>query len=284
MVDVNQPRGLPLWSDYVTFVRRYRIWFAAFMCFGLVLGYAWSLTKPTSYSATASVALTSVPKYVTASPSELPPPAVTVDTDAQLLQSPQVRKAVAAVLGTSAQESASRHISVSASPNSDVLHVTVTAGNAQKAADAANAAASALIEVRRHALGSLQTKQLSHLRLAMQDQEDLLDNGVVLPANNALFAQVLDLQTRLQELEGARTQPGTVISSADVPRHSNYASTEVPVVSGAMLGFLLAWVLGVALDRAPQRRRVSAYAPRVNNPFGDLPDAAILHESYHHAV
>lgn len=283
MADLRRPAGLPLWSDYTTFVRRHRTWFGAFMGLGLVLGYLFSLTQPTSYSATASVTLTPVPMYITASTTAIAPPQVTIDTSAQLLQNPKVEKAVAEVLGTGAEQAAG-HLSVSASANTDVLHVTVSAGSAQKAADAANAAVTAFLQVRRQTLGSLQTDQLSHLRLAIEEVEQLLDRGVVLPADNTLFAQVLDLQTRLQELENARTNPGNVISPADAPRHANYANTEVPVVSGAMLGFLLAWLLGVGLDRAPARRRVSAPAPLVRNPFGDLPDAAILHESYHHAV
>jgi uncharacterized protein involved in exopolysaccharide biosynthesis len=284
MADVTQPPGLPLWSDHMKFVRRHRVWIGALMGLGLVIGYAWSLTQPTSFSATASVAITPVPMYVTASTSELLPPPVTIDTDAQLLRSPSVRRAVATALGLKADATAGQHLSVSASANTDVLHVTVSARSAQAAADAANAAVAAFIQVRRHALGSIRTKELSHLRLAIDGEEHLLDRGVVLPVDNGLFAQVLVLQKRLQELEDARAQPGNLISPAVVPQHADYANTEVPVVSGAMLGFLLAWMLGIGLDRAPRRRPVSARAPLVPNPFGDLPDAAILHESYHHAV
>jgi hypothetical protein len=284
MADMTQPPGLPLWSDYGKFVRRHRVWIATFMGFGLVMGYAWSLTQPTSFSATVSAAITPVPMYITASTTQVAPPPVSVDTDAQLLQSPKVVEAVAAVLGTNGEETAGQHVSVSASPNSHVLHITVSAPSSKMAADAANAAAAAFIQVRRHALGSLRTEQLRQLRLAIDGEEQLLNRGVVLPADNTLFAQVVSLQTRLQELQDARKHPATVISPAVAPLHRDYANTEVPVASGAMLGFLLAWLLGTALDRRPRRRPVSTLVPRARHPFGDLPDAAILHESYDNAV
>jgi uncharacterized protein involved in exopolysaccharide biosynthesis len=112
----------------------------------------------------------------------------------------------------------------------------------------------------------------------------MLDRTAVLSSDNTLYAEVADLQNRVQELADAREHPATVISPAAVPRHRDYANTEVPVVSGAMLGLLLAWGLGLALDRSGQRRRVTSPVPLVRNPFGALPDAAILNESYHHAV
>jgi uncharacterized protein involved in exopolysaccharide biosynthesis len=283
MAAVTQPPGLPLWSDYVAFVRRHRRRFLACMGVGLVLGYGWSLTQPTSFSATASVALTPVPMYVTASTTDLPPPPVTIDTDAQLLHSPRVVEAVATALGTDNRTAAQR-LSVSASPNSDALHITVMSRNAQTAAQAANAAVAAFIQVRRSALGSLQPKQLSHLQLAIDGQERLLTKTAVLPANNDLFAQVFDLQTRLQELEDARAEPANVISLAAVPPHRDYPNTEVPVVSGAMLGLLLAWLWGAGLDRSARRGRVPSRASAVRNPFGDLPNPTTLNGNYHHAV
>ncbi|MGI8523665.1 MAG: hypothetical protein ACR2K3_10215 [Nocardioides sp.] len=281
MAVVSQPAGLPLWSDYVAFVRRHRAWIAAFMGAGLIFGYVWSLTQPTSYSATASVALTPVPMYVTVSTTELMPPPVSIDTDAQLLRSPKVLGAVATVLGKD-EAIAGQDLSVSASPSTHVLHVTVRAGSAEKASAGANAAIAAFVQVRREMLGSLRTSQLSQLKLRIDAEEQLLNRHVVLSSGDDLFTQVFDLETRLQELEDARAEPANVIAPALVPRHADHANSEVPVVSGAMTGLLLAWLLGTALDRSRRPRPV--LTPRVTNPFGDLPDAATLHESYRHAV
>ena len=85
MADVTGRPGLPLWSDYTAFARRNARTIGVLMLVGLLAGFAWSLRQPSTYSATASVALTPVPKYLTPSTTELVAPAVTIDTDAQLL-------------------------------------------------------------------------------------------------------------------------------------------------------------------------------------------------------
>ncbi len=91
---VTTPPGLPLWSDYTRFVRRHALLIAGFMLAGILIGFVWSLQQPSTYSATASIALTPVPKYVAPSTTDLVAPEVTIDTDAQLLQSPEVLGAV----------------------------------------------------------------------------------------------------------------------------------------------------------------------------------------------
>lgn len=285
MAALTAPRGLPLWSDHLRFMRRHRAWIGGLMGLGLLLGYAWSLTQPASFSASASVALVPVPMYVTSSTTEVLPPAVSIDTDAQLLQSPRVLGAIADVLGTD-EATAGRRLAISASPNSHVLNVAVSAGSPAKAAAAANAAISAFVQVRRHALGALKQDQLSQLRLLIADQERLLSKTMVVDATSIVFTQVLDLQTRLQELEDARSQPAEIVSPAVAPRRASHANTEVPAVSGAMLGLLLGWLLGATRDlTAAARIRVRAASPLiVSNPFGDLHDAVAPHESCHHAV
>jgi hypothetical protein len=287
MAFVTQPRGLLLWSDYRQFVRRHRAWIGACMGLGLMVGYVWSLGQPTTYSATASVFLVPVPKYVTPSTTELVPPEVSIDTDAQLLNSPEVLRTVADVTGADA-DAVSDDLSVTASPNTHVLHVTVAAGSADDAADAANAAVAALVEVRRNVLGALRISQLQQLRLLITDREDQLRQeqakGMVIPANDDMFTQILDLQSGLQTLEEARRQPAEVVSPAVAPRHADYANTEVPLVSGVMVGLICGCLLGAARDRSGPAARRLASPPFSPYPSGDRPDVAIGHEDYHHAV
>ena len=278
--------GLPLWSDYPRFVRRHRASIGALMGLGLLAGFGWSLLQPSTFSATASVALVPVPVYVTGSTSELAPPEVSIDTDAQLLHSPRVLSAVGDALGTD-QDAASEHLSVTASPNSYILHVTVTAPSAQLAAKAADAAGAAFVDVRRNALGAIGDDQLRQLRLLVSVREDqLVDEqagGLVIPAYNELFAQLLELRASLDELEEARRAPAEVVRPAVPPGNANHANTEVPMTSGAMVGLLGGCLLGAGRDRARLRGHQSA-SPRTPHPSGHLPDAAARHEDYHHAV
>src|SRR5262245_12748871 len=105
---LNSAPGLPLWSDYTRFARRHIALIGALMFVGGCLGVAWAMQQPRTYSATSSVAMQPVPKYVTPSTTELVAPEVTVDTDAQLLQSPKVLDAMAAALGTTPDEALGR--------------------------------------------------------------------------------------------------------------------------------------------------------------------------------
>jgi uncharacterized protein involved in exopolysaccharide biosynthesis len=275
--------GLPLWSDYPRFVRRHRALIVALMCLGLLVGFVWSLGRPTSYSATASVVLAPVPKYVTPSTSEIPPPEVTIDTDAQLLHSPEVLTAVADVLDTDA-DAAGNHLSVTASPNSHVLHVTVSARTPRAAADAADAAVAAFVKVRRASLGALQADQLRQVRLLISGQQELLAEDVVVPALDSLSAEVLELSNGLRELEEARRQPAIAIDAAVPPRHADRPNTEVPLTSGAMVGLLCACLLGAVRDRTgllALRRPRPRFAPP---PADDLPAGVHQHEDHHHVV
>lgn len=283
MAVLTKPRGLPIWSDYTHFLRRHQTVIGALMGLGLLAGLGVSLVQPATYSATASVALTQVPVYLSASTTEPVPPEVSIDTDAQLLGSPRVLGAIGDALETG-PDLASDHLSVTASPNSHVLHVTLTAASPQRAAEAANAAVSAFMEVRRDALGALEESQMRQLRLLISEQERVLakeQDKRLVTSDDEEFAQILDLRARLDELEQARAVPAEVVSPAVAPRGADYANTEVPIASGAMLGLLAGCLLGAARDRAP-RLGHRAEDPRTHSdPSGYLSDVANRQEHRH---
>lgn len=261
MAHVSSRGELPLWSDQLRFLRVHRALICALAVTGLLLGFAWSTTQPTVYAATSSVVLTPVPKYVLPTGVGLVPPEVSIDTDAQLLYSPVVLDKVADALGID-PGSAMDHLAVTATANSHALHITATASSPELAATAANAAVEGLTRVRRDTLGSLRLDQVRLLRLWTTDQEDLLAQapgvGAVIPAVDDLFAQVLELQTSLDELEEARATPVQVIDPATPPRRAVRSNIEVPLVSGLMLGALLGCLTGAARER----RAVSVLSTR----------------------
>jgi uncharacterized protein involved in exopolysaccharide biosynthesis len=286
MAVLRRGAELPLWSDHTAFVRRHRLRIVALMVLGLLVGLTWSLTQTGTWTSTASISLAPVPKYVLPTGAGLAPPEVSIDTDAQLLGSPEVLGAVADVLGVDTG-AARDSLSVTASPNSHVLHVGVTAPSAPAASEAANAAAAALVRVRRNALGSLRPDQLRLLRLWVAGQEDLLAqeqrDRLVLPATDEDFALVAELRTGLQELEEARISPAEVIDPAVPAPRPDYANREVPLVSGAMLGLLAGCLLGALIDRRRLYSSTSS-APSHTEGSGDLPDARTRPEDAHHVV
>lgn len=254
MDDLTRAPGLPLWSDHTRFLRRHRGLLAALMAFGVVAGLCWALAQESTFSATASVTLVPVPVYVMPTVEELVPPEVSIDTDAQLLQSPAVIGAVAQALGTDDARARER-LSVTASPNTRVLHVSVSDGDPADAAAAANAAVDALVDVRRRTLGALSAEQLRQLRFLVSGQDLVLareqSRRVVIHARDEVFTHVLELHDRLDELEAARRDPAEVIQGARTPVAADYANTEVSMTSGAMLGLLVGCLLGTARDRSP---------------------------------
>ena len=279
--------GLPLWSDYKRFARRHAVLIAALMAIGIGAGVVWAAQQPSTFSATTSIALQPVPKYVTPSTTELVAPEVTIDTDAQLLQSPEVLEAIAATLGTDPDE-AVEHLSVSASPNTHVLHVTIKASAPERAAAAANAAVTALVDVRRDTLGALRQDQLRQLQLLVTTQERQLlltqASELVIPATDDLFAEIQELRAGLDELEEARREPAIVVQPAVPATQADYANSEVPVVSGAMLGLLAGCLLGAGRDRLgllADRPAVTRNLPQLS---GHLPVNTTLHEDTNHAV
>jgi uncharacterized protein involved in exopolysaccharide biosynthesis len=200
--------------------------------------------------------LVPVPVYVIPSTVGLLPPEVSIDTDAQILRGPRVLAAVGDSLGIGSG-AAEQTLSVTASPNTHVMHVTVTATDPYRAARAADAAVAAFIDARRDALGALRHDQVRQLRLYVTKQEELLaqeqSRRLVVPGQDELFEQVLSLRTGLAELLEARQQPAQVVRPAEVPTSADHANAEVPITSGAMLGLLGGWVVGAVRDRAHQR-------------------------------
>jgi uncharacterized protein involved in exopolysaccharide biosynthesis len=231
--------------------------FVCLVGLGLLGGVAMSMRQPATYSATVSIALAPVPKYVT-TPSELPPPEVTIDTDAQLLNSPAVKEAIADRLGID-PVAVEERVSVTASPNSHVLHVTVRSRSRDRAADAANAAAAALIDVRGKTLGALRDNQVNQVRIMLAAAENRLtrtmSRRLVITETDELFAEVLSLRQSLDELEEARATPAEVTDPAVPPKRADYANTEVPVASWPMLGLLAACLIGAVRDSGFLRTR-----------------------------
>ena len=254
---VTRRPGLPTWSDHTAFLRRHRALIALAMLLGVLVGAAWSWRQPSSYSATASVALAPVPVYVAASTDELVPPEVSVDTDAQLLRSGPVLDAIGQVLGTD-REAAEELLRVTATANTHVLHVTVQADTPEHAAAAANAAVAALTDVRRSSLGAHDEDLGRSLRMVLgehdvaPEQED--DGPFLVPMEDEQFVRIVGVRASLDELDEARARPVEVVRPAVPPARADYPNTEVALVSGALLGLLAGCLAGLGRDRLPGSR------------------------------
>ena len=248
---VTRRTGLPTWGDHVAFLRRHRWLLTAFVALGVLAGAAWAWQQPSTFSATASVALAPVPVYVAPSTDELVPPEVSVDTDAQLLRSGPVLDAIGTALGVD-RDAAEERLSVTAAANTHVLNVTVRAATPETAARAANAAVTALADVRRQSLGALDEDQVRYLRMVLGEHDvapEQEDEPILLPMEDAGFARIVGVRASLDELDEARAQPIDVVRPA-VPRATpDYANREVGLVSGGLVGLLVGCLAGALRDR-----------------------------------
>jgi uncharacterized protein involved in exopolysaccharide biosynthesis len=251
----ERPAG-PLLAEYPAFVRRHAWLLVACLCLGLLGGAARAVTEPARYSATAEVVVAQVPSYVTTSRVGRPPRKVTVDTDAQLVRSSVVARAVAAAGGTG--QPVSDHLHVSAAPVSRVLMIRYTADRPEVAAAAANAAARAFVDERRSALGALQESQVGQLsyriaqvqgRLAIE-----LQGRQVVDVDDPLVRQLADLQDRLVDLDVARETPAEISREAVPPTRADHSNKEIALTSGPLIGLLAGCLLGVLRDDRRRRR------------------------------
>jgi hypothetical protein len=249
--DAAADEALPTIDTYRRFARRHRSLIASAMAIGLVLGGIWAWLQPTTYSATASVVLSPVPSYVSATTSQRPPPEVTIDTDAQLVAAGPVVDAVAAAADEDVATVTDRLV-VTATPLSRVLHISYTDDSAEDAASAATAAAEALVDVRSAALGALRADQAQLLGLHARELQDRLTSRrrpvAMLPGDD-LLSDIGLLRSRLTELEKLRTTPAVVSQRATPPLSPDSSNPEVPLTSGAMLGLLVAVAIAANRDR-----------------------------------
>ena len=269
--DRKEAAAAPTWGQYLAFLRRHATFLLLGPALGLAAGSAWAVSQPVTYSATTTLVAHSVEGYVSAD-GRTRPERVTIDSDAQLVHHSQVHAAVARVVGDSRQVVGER-LSVSAVPLSRVLRITYTADTPAAASEGADAAAGTFLRVREAALLALDPAQTDRLgrRLRAVETSLVRQNRVnsVIDVDDPLLEQLSVLRGRLMEIELVRLQPAEVLNRAGRPSAADSADNEVPLISGVMMGLLVACVAGSLLDglRSGAQTRGSPMSSRRVGPL-----------------
>ncbi|MDX6319905.1 MAG: hypothetical protein QOD35_3305 [Nocardioidaceae bacterium] len=238
--------SLPTVAGYFALVWSQIAVIAVTTVLGALVGVVLAVRQPALYSASAAVELLAVPTWVSFDPAAEPPPGTTVDTTAQLVRStPVVDRVAHATSLTPAQ--VTDGLGVSAYPLSRVLVMSFRARTAALAVTGANEAAAALINQRRAVLEGDQVTLAARLDTSLNrllPKADLYA-GPYNPVSKRLASEVA-------LVDGIRAQ-----AAADQARILRYAAPatsvrpkgELPIVTGAMLGFLAAvayawWISG----------------------------------------
>ena len=232
-----------LLHEYLAVVRRNRWLVLAAMLVVPLVAFAFSLTQPVRYEATARV-LVNTQNLSTTPGSTAPPPAPAdtperiADTQAELarvsrvvqqvLQArPAAGMTVQQFLGASA---------VSADPNTDILSFSVAAGTKPTAEALATRYAQAFRAYRR----ALDTAPLRQARIELQGRLAALQAEG--RGQSSLYRSLLAKDEQLQSTEALQTSNATVVQSA-VTADRTQPKTTRNVVLGVALGLLV----GVAL-------------------------------------
>lgn len=260
----------------LTSLRRYTtaLWAGAPILVVLILvgtaaGWWWHQLRPTPYTATASVWLPEPPRY--------PSPGyvrTNVDTDAQLVASTAVRSAATTASGRPPIEVAD-NLTVTATPNTRILHLRFTAPAADAARAGVDAAATALRKQRGRRLEADRSRELARLKASASTVEagiERLNRQLATAASlkvrpsypstavtrnhrNQLLARAALIGGQSARISGLvltggrRTGPTVVSRSSDPFR--------VDLVSGATVGLALGGLLAVLWAAGgPRLRRV----------------------------
>ena len=169
--------------------------------------------------------------------------------------SPRCSGPSAEALGTDPRPGRSSTCSVTASPNSHVLHVTVSGrlpargGHCRRRRGGGVRRRAPRRARRARGRPAPPAAALRH-RTGGAAGPGADAAGSSSPRSDELFAELLELRAGLEELEEAREPARARWSSPpDRPASADYANAEVPMTSGAMLGLLAGCAPGAARDR-----------------------------------
>lgn len=270
----ERPSGNPLLASrytlgrYSAVLRRHAVLVVLCTLLGTAGGAGWQFARGTSYVGSLSVALPVGIDYPGS-----PPPTLTIDSDGQLVSDEVVTNALSRAVGHPVPLD-DNGITVTATPNSRVLHLAYSAKSNANATDGLNAAAQAYLRLRSQLLQSRQTTELRSLNAyetqlktsITQLSRTLADLQRPAVGNPPPAADLTPLQAHLSslgtELNTVDTQvtlvsddplnAGQIVRPATTKRENN--SWLVAMASGLMLGFLLGVL--VAFNRDGHGRRL----------------------------
>jgi hypothetical protein len=229
-----------------------RRWLVGGLVVGLLAGMSFFLVKTPTYSATVAVELSDVTPILDLSPAGPRVKPVTIDTDAQLMAADEVVSVVAQRVGRTRSQ-ARKSMSVSARPLTRVLQLTYTDRSAAVARAGAQTGAETFLRMRDRVVIEPVRDYLLGIRAATRgvapEPVNLADMGLS-EEPTLEIRRKRALQQQLQ-LPG----PGQVISDARLTADGDRGDPEVPLASGASLGALLGFLIGIARQRPLQWTR-----------------------------
>lgn len=239
---------------------------------GVLLGVAYFVLMPKTYSSTASVLVYDIEGLSTSAVGERTPSgSVNLDTEAQLITSADVLDGVLDETGDAFDaDTLSDMVSVSVPPNTTVLAITFAADTPARAQQGASAFAKAYLDNRSENARSVidtqvdnynesvSTVQAEIRRLSRSLAGEQPGSAAYLTIQSQIQVQTSQLSTLRQNIDAVRgtaINPGRVIKQAAEPSRPTSPNRQVALASGFALGLLGG--LAVAMFRERFRSRIS---------------------------
>lgn len=250
---------------------RWRVVLAtAMVC--VVSGMALGMSAPKTYTATAS--LTVSPITTNPFSSAAVNQQINITTERAILSSGEVAAIAAKELGEKVSPGSLQSNAETAAPSgSQILEVSVTLPDPQKAADQANALAKAYLQFRSQGAAEVAAgyiKQLNASIDGLNAKSKLTDSQV---------QQLQDLIQQRTSLTLASASPGRIIGYASAPDGPSSMGVMVFLTAGAVGGLLLGLTLALLRERTDPKVRTAA---RLGSLFEK--DLVILDDQDHESV
>lgn len=258
----------PTLGGYLGLLRRHAALIGGLAVAGTVAGGAWQASQSTSFTSSVSILLPEEPMYPGLSSRPL-----TLDTLGQIASGAVVRDSLEETMRRSGQQPGAA-LSVTATPNSRILHLGYTAGSAAAATKAVTAAARELVaerttelEARQRALlGALQSQSdalsssvktledaSAHLQAGAPPSAPYSDSQLLRERRYQLLVESGRVSTRIAQVSSLHVAPGHILNSATArPLKDGW---RVSPVSGLMLGLTGGLLLGLLRDAVSGRLR-----------------------------
>lgn len=197
---------------------------------------------PKEYTASATLTVSPISLDPLASSSAAQ---INISTEREVLGSTEVARIAADQLGGDVEpESLRRNSSVAAPSGSQVLQVSVTAPDAEDAADYANAMANAYLSFRGDGAAQLAQTRIAEVDTRITEAEA--------DGNAALLA---DLRSERVALDQVSQNTGRIIGIAQAPRSASSLGLPVYLVAGLVGGLLLGAALALLRDHLDRNIR-----------------------------
>lgn len=268
-------------GDYVALVRRRWAWIVCSMLVGVVLALSYLTVAETSYSSTAKVLVEATGPTATPTGARTTSDEINLDTEAQLVTSEPVAERAGELLSSDLSAVAlADHVRVTVPPNTTVLAITYTAGDASDAQRGAQMFARAYLENRQE---TAQAKvdadikrledQIDQTTVDIQDVDATLlrltgpkeraDRAYQLARRAALSNQLQSYNAELAPINGDKVDPGEVIVDAQLPKRPVDPNPWLIIPAGLMVGLVLGLAAAAWRERSDKRIHSAADVERV---------------------